>query len=33
MRSRRIVPGTVIGKAMEGLEKEESAVLMLVMLR
>ncbi|MEE4271495.1 MAG: hypothetical protein V2I67_07475 [Thermoanaerobaculales bacterium] len=33
MRSREIVPGTVIGKAMEGLKAGEGTVLMLVMLR
>lgn len=33
MRSRRIIPGTVIGKAMEGLESGEGLVRMLVMLR
>lgn len=33
MRSRRIIPGTVIGKAMEGLESGEGPIRMLVMLR
>jgi hypothetical protein len=33
MRSRRIVPGTIIGKAMEGLESGEGLVHMLIMLR
>jgi hypothetical protein len=33
MRSRKVVPGTIIGKAMEGLESGEGTVLMLVMLR
>jgi hypothetical protein len=33
MRSRKIVPGTIIGKAMESLEAGEGTVLMLVMLR
>ena len=33
MRSRKIVPGTVIGKAMEGLESGEGLIRMLVMLR
>ena len=33
MRSRRIVPGTIIGKAMEGLESGEGDILMLIMLR
>ncbi|MCD4748869.1 MAG: hypothetical protein K8R59_05785, partial [Thermoanaerobaculales bacterium] len=33
MRSRRIIPGTVIGKAMEGLESGEGTIRMLVMLR
>jgi len=33
MRSRRVVPGTVIGKAMEGLESGEGLIRMLVMLR
>ncbi len=33
MRSRKIVPGTVIGKAMEGLRSGEGLIRMLVMLR
>ena len=33
MRSRKVVPGTIIGKAMESLESGEGTVLMLVMLR
>ncbi len=33
MRSRQIVPGTVIGKAMEGLKSGEGVVRMLIMLR
>lgn len=33
MRSRRVVPGTIIGKAMEGLESGEALIRMLVMLR
>jgi len=33
MRSRKIVPGTIIGKAMEGLESGEGLVRMLIMLR
>ncbi|RLE29502.1 MAG: hypothetical protein DRJ61_14450, partial [Acidobacteria bacterium] len=33
MRSRKIVPGTVIGKAMEGLGSGEGLIRMLVMLR
>ncbi len=33
MRSHRIIPGTVIGKAMEGLESGEGMIRMLVMLR
>ncbi|MCD4748056.1 MAG: hypothetical protein K8R59_01675, partial [Thermoanaerobaculales bacterium] len=33
MRSRRIVPGTVIGKAKVGLETGEGRIRMLVMLR
>jgi len=33
MRARRIVPGTIIGKAMESLESGESLIRMLVMLR
>ena len=33
MRSRKIVPGTVIGKAMEGLRSGEGLIIMLVMLR
>lgn len=33
MRSRRIVPGTIIGKAMEPLESGEGRIRMLIMLR
>jgi len=33
MRSRRIVPGTIIGKAMEALDSGEGVVRMLIMLR
>ncbi len=33
MRSRRVVPGTVIGKAMEGLDAGEGRIRMLIMLR
>ncbi|MEN8165035.1 MAG: hypothetical protein ABFS37_12970, partial [Acidobacteriota bacterium] len=33
MRSRRVIPGTVIGKAMEKLESGEGLIRMLVMLR
>ncbi len=33
MRSRKIVPGTIIGKAMESLESGEDLILMLIMLR
>ena len=33
MRSRQIVPGTIIGKAMEGLKSGEGVILMLIMLR
>lgn len=33
MRSRKVVPGTVIGKAMESLESGEGFVRMLIMLR
>ncbi len=33
MRSRKIIPGTVIGKAMEGLGSGEGLIRMLVMLR
>jgi len=33
MRSRQVVPGTVIGKAMEPLEKGEGRIRMLIMLR
>ena len=33
MRSRQVVPGTIIGKAMEPLEKGEGRIRMLIMLR
>ncbi len=33
MRARRVVPGTIIGKAMENLESGEGLIRMLVMLR
>lgn len=33
MRSRKVIPGTIIGKAMEGLGSGEGLIRMLVMLR